>query len=549
MSSENQHRAEERPAVAPRKPICPPEPRPAPLLEHHRLHPRQEPRGNVEPRKDKQDHAHSDHQVEQDGQNEERQQLPGCLPYILIDRAVAAQHRVHRRKTEETHQEKLKDAGWYADNQPERDPAGIQHRQDRVGRVRGRDNRPRHAEEEQLKYQQRHEGERKERAEAREDSPKVWEMSDPTPRGGMGRSGSVGRVVSAYVKMASQTARIGAKNNADTIGRRPIAGNQRSSPRPREARTISRRSGAATICSAIPRAARRNAGWRSGPRHPRTRVPPAYPVPPRGLRPRGPSFLQRQPPRTAATARASSYPASVLVSPPASSGEARMGLPPATLVINGILVDFAGDRLSAADGTSIPLRPQAFATLRHLIRQRQPAGHQGRADGGGLAGAAVTDDSLVQCIHEIRRALGDERHAVLPTVSRRGYRLSLRSEAPRRPPAALDRRAAVRQPRRGRRPGLLRRWPGRGHHHQPLEDPRPVRHRPQFLLRLSGRDADARARSPPSSAFATCWRAASGAPAGRLRINAQLVDGAPAAMSGPAGSRAPPRTSSISRTG
>ena len=37
----------------------------------------------------------------------------------------------------------------------------------------------------------------------------------------------------------------------------------------------------------------------------------------------------------------------------------------------------------------------------------------------------VTDDSLVQCVHEIRRALKDENHGVLQTVSKRGYRIAL----------------------------------------------------------------------------------------------------------------------------
>src|SRR3546814_18645995 len=40
-------------------------------------------------------------------------------------------------------------------------------------------------------------------------------------------------------------------------------------------------------------------------------------------------------------------------------------------------------------------------------------------------GTSVTDDSLVQCIHEIRRALKDERHDVLQTVPKRGYRIVL----------------------------------------------------------------------------------------------------------------------------
>jgi hypothetical protein len=34
---------------------------------------------------------------------------------------------------------------------------------------------------------------------------------------------------------------------------------------------------------------------------------------------------------------------------------------------------------------------------------------------------AVTDDSLVQCVTEIRKALGDDRHAIIKTVPKRGY--------------------------------------------------------------------------------------------------------------------------------
>src|SRR6476659_7037261 len=43
-------------------------------------------------------------------------------------------------------------------------------------------------------------------------------------------------------------------------------------------------------------------------------------------------------------------------------------------------------------------------------------------------GVAVTDDSLVQCIHQIRRALGDDGHAILKTVPKRGYRFVLPTE-------------------------------------------------------------------------------------------------------------------------
>ena len=102
-----------------------------------------------------------------------------------------------------------------------------------------------------------------------------------------------------------------------------------------------------------------------------------------------------------------------------------MGSPPATLVINGILVDFAGDRLRAADGTSIPLRPQSFATLRYLAGNANRLATKRELMEALWKDVAVTDDSLVQCIRDIRRALNDERHAILRTVPRRGYRLAL----------------------------------------------------------------------------------------------------------------------------
>ena len=34
---------------------------------------------------------------------------------------------------------------------------------------------------------------------------------------------------------------------------------------------------------------------------------------------------------------------------------------------------------------------------------------------------AVSDDSLVQCIRELRQKLGDSEHRLIKTVARRGY--------------------------------------------------------------------------------------------------------------------------------
>jgi len=69
----------------------------------------------------------------------------------------------------------------------------------------------------------------------------------------------------------------------------------------------------------------------------------------------------------------------------------------------------------------LKLRPQSFEVLKYL------AANSGRLVGKNELiesvwnGMAVTDDSLVQCLKDIRRALGDETQQIIKTVPRRGY--------------------------------------------------------------------------------------------------------------------------------
>jgi TolB-like protein/Flp pilus assembly protein TadD len=92
---------------------------------------------------------------------------------------------------------------------------------------------------------------------------------------------------------------------------------------------------------------------------------------------------------------------------------------------NGIFADPIGEGLLDAAGRPIPLRPQSFAVLRRLLQNPGQLVTKDELYDAIWPGLAVTDDSLVQCIGDIRRALGDERHAILRTVPRRGYRLVL----------------------------------------------------------------------------------------------------------------------------
>ena len=72
-------------------------------------------------------------------------------------------------------------------------------------------------------------------------------------------------------------------------------------------------------------------------------------------------------------------------------------------------------------GREIKLRPKVYETLKYLVE------NQGRLIGkeelmqAVWPDAFVTDDSLVQCTVELRRALGDHAQKLLKTVPRRGY--------------------------------------------------------------------------------------------------------------------------------
>jgi TolB-like protein/DNA-binding winged helix-turn-helix (wHTH) protein len=92
--------------------------------------------------------------------------------------------------------------------------------------------------------------------------------------------------------------------------------------------------------------------------------------------------------------------------------------------VGGAEVDLAEGRVRAPDGTVTELRRQSADVLRVL------AAHPGRTVpkseilGTVWGDIAVTDDSLVQCVADIRRALGSARDRV-HTAHRSGYRLDL----------------------------------------------------------------------------------------------------------------------------
>jgi adenylate cyclase len=99
------------------------------------------------------------------------------------------------------------------------------------------------------------------------------------------------------------------------------------------------------------------------------------------------------------------------------------------LAVNGVIADFGSETLSTTLGHSVALRPQAFAVLRYLAEHASRLVTKDELMDALWAGRIVTDDNLVQCVHEIRRAFRDTDRVVLKTAPKRGYRLVLPADA------------------------------------------------------------------------------------------------------------------------
>lgn len=87
---------------------------------------------------------------------------------------------------------------------------------------------------------------------------------------------------------------------------------------------------------------------------------------------------------------------------------------------------FAANTLTLSDrsGQHVPLRRQSCEVLRYLSLRPGEIVSKHEVLGSIWPDTHVTDASLVQCIKDIREALGAENRDLLETVPRRGYRLN-----------------------------------------------------------------------------------------------------------------------------
>ena len=74
------------------------------------------------------------------------------------------------------------------------------------------------------------------------------------------------------------------------------------------------------------------------------------------------------------------------------------------------------------EGSEVKLRPKTFAVLQYLVENSSRLVSKDELFAAVWPNLATTDDTLVQSIGELRRALGDDGPRLIKTIPRRGYR-------------------------------------------------------------------------------------------------------------------------------
>ena len=93
------------------------------------------------------------------------------------------------------------------------------------------------------------------------------------------------------------------------------------------------------------------------------------------------------------------------------------------LTLGCVRFDLGARRLSDARGQDLPLRPQSLSVLGILADHQGQMVTKNELIKSAWGAVHVTDDSLIQCIADIRKAISDDAHAIVQTVPRFGYKL------------------------------------------------------------------------------------------------------------------------------
>ena len=103
----------------------------------------------------------------------------------------------------------------------------------------------------------------------------------------------------------------------------------------------------------------------------------------------------------------------------------------ATYRFDGFVLDLMRGALLTTAGVEVALRRQSFQLLRLLVENAGRLLDRETINRTIWGEIVVSDDSIAQCIRDIRRALGDEAQRILKTVPRRGYMMAAEVTAAR----------------------------------------------------------------------------------------------------------------------
>src|SRR6202167_4841472 len=106
-----------------------------------------------------------------------------------------------------------------------------------------------------------------------------------------------------------------------------------------------------------------------------------------------------------------------------------------------VVLDVDRGLLRDSKGAEVALRPKSLDLLLELARNRGRILSRDEIFNAVWPDVTVTEDSIAQCVREVRRAIGDSEGRVLRTIVKRGYCLDVAvqstvSTAP--PERALD---------------------------------------------------------------------------------------------------------------
>ncbi len=114
--------------------------------------------------------------------------------------------------------------------------------------------------------------------------------------------------------------------------------------------------------------------------------------------------------------------------------------------LNGFFFDCASLELRDATGEIVALRHQSAEVLAALLARNSTVVGKDELIEAVWPDTSVTDDSLTQCISDIRKTIGDREHRIIQTFPRKGYRAQAQIRVPDAPsdavqPSQMQRRA------------------------------------------------------------------------------------------------------------